>query len=104
MWPLGTIDALILAPVALLAIAAITLPANRGLRIASVVSLAAVALGYTLLRPSARAALAYHENTGGTWSKDWLAGVESVLAVTQHLPTVVLLAALLLAVIALRSK
>ena len=104
MWPLGTLDALILAPVAVLAIAAILMPSNRRLRIASVISLAAVALGYTLFRPSPRAALAYHESIGGAWSKEWLAGVESLLAVTRHLPTVVLLAALLLAVIALRSK
>jgi len=104
MWPLGTLDAFILAPVAVLAIVAIFLPANRHLRIASVIALAAVALGYTLFRPSPRAALAYHESIGGTWSKEWLAGVESMLAVTQHLPTIVLLAALLLAVIALRSK
>ena len=104
MWPLGTLDALILAPVAVLAIAAVFLPDSRRLRVASVLSLAAVALGYTLFRPSPRAALAYHESIGGAWSKDWLAGVESMLAVTRHLPTVVLLAALLLAVIALRSK
>jgi hypothetical protein len=104
MWPLGTLDAFILATVAVLAIASIFLPANRRLRIASIISLAAVALGYTVFRPSARAALAYHESLGGAWSKDWLAGVESMLAVTRHLPTVVLLAALLLAVIALRSK
>jgi len=104
MWPLGTLDALILAPVGVLAIAAILMPANRRLRIASVFSLAAVALGYTLFRPSPRAALAYHESIGGAWPKEWLAGVESVLVVTRHLPTVVLLAALLLAVIALRSK
>jgi hypothetical protein len=104
MWPLATLDALILAPVAILAIAAIVLPANPRLRIASVISLAAVALGYTLFRPSTRAALAYHESIGGAWSKDWLAGVESVLAVTRHLSIVVLFAALLLAVFALRSK
>jgi hypothetical protein len=103
MWPLGTLDALILAPVAALAIAAIFLPANRRLRIASVITLTAVALGYTLFRPP-RAALAYHESVGGAWSKDWLAGVESMLAITQHLSTVVLLAALWLAAIALRSK
>jgi hypothetical protein len=104
MWPLGIVDAFILAPVAVLAIAAIALPANRRLRIASVISLAAVALGYTVFRPSARAALAYHESIGGVWSKEWLAGAESMLAVTRHLPTIVLLAALLLSAIALRSK
>jgi hypothetical protein len=101
---LGTTDALILAPVALLAIAAIARPANRRLRIASGISLALVALGYTVLRPSARAARTYHEGSGGVWSEEWLAGVESMLAVTRHVPTVVLLAALLLAAIALRSK
>ena len=104
MWPLGTLDALILLPTAALAVAAIAWPSNRRLRIASVLALAAVAFGYTVLRPSPRAALAYHESIGGIWSKEWLAGVESVLAVTRHLPTVVLIAALLLAVIALRSK
>jgi hypothetical protein len=104
MWPLGTVDAFILAPVAALAIAAMALPANRRLRVAAIISLAAVALGYTFFGPSARTALAYHESVGGSWSKEWLAGVESMLAVSRHLPTVVLLAALLLAAIALRSK
>lgn len=104
MWPLGIVDIFILAPVVVLAIAAAASPANRRLRIASVISLAAVALGYTAFRPSVRAALAYHQSIGGAWSKDWLAGAESMLAVSRHLPTVVLLAALLLAVIALRSK
>ena len=104
MWPLGTLDALILLPAIALAVAAIALPFNRRLRIASVLALAVVAIGYTAFRPTARSALAYHESVGGAWSKDWLAGVESILAVTRHLPTVVLVAALLLAVIALRSK
>ena len=104
MWPFGTLDALILLPTSALAVAAIALPSNRRLRIVSVLALAAVAFGYTIFRPSSRAALAYHESLGGAWSKDWLAGVESVLAVTRHLLTVVLVAALLLAVIALRSK
>lgn len=104
MWPLGTLDALVLLPTAALAVAAIALPSNRRLRIVSVLALATVAFGYTIFRPSPRAALAHHESLGGVWSKDWVAGVESVLAVTRHFPTVVLLAALLLAVIALRSK
>ena len=104
MWPLATLDVFILGSAAALAVAAILVPASRRLRIAAVLSLAAVALGYTLLRPSPRAALAYHQSTGGVWSQEWLAGVESMVAVGRHLPTVVLLAALLLAVIALRSK
>ena len=104
MSALGPTDALILVPVAVLAIAAVTRPANRRLRIASVISLALVALGYTMLRPTARAARAHYESSGGVWSEEWLAGVQSILAVTRHMPTVVLFAALLLAVIALRSK
>lgn len=104
MWPLGTLDALILFPTAALAVSAIALPSHRRLRIVSILVLAAVAFGYTVFGPSPRAALAYHESLGGTWSKEWLAGVESILAVTRHLPTVVLVAAVLLAAIALRSK
>src|SRR5690606_19324643 len=104
MSALSTTDALVLVPVAVLAIAAIAQPANRRLRIASVTSLVLVALCYTVLRPSARAARTYYESSGGVWSEQWLAGVQSMLAVTRHMPTVVLLAALLLAVIALRSR
>jgi hypothetical protein len=104
MWPLGVIDLFILAPAAALALAAIFRPSNRRLRIAATIALAAVAFGYTAFRPSPRAALAYHESLGGAWSKDWVAGAESVLAVSRHFPTVVLAAALLLAIIALRSR
>ena len=114
MWPLGTVDALILVPVTALAIAAIIFASNRLLRVTSVIArllrvtsviaLIAVAFGYTVFRPSARAALAYHKSSGGVWSKEWLEGVESMLAVSRHLPVVVLVAALLLGIVALRSK
>ena len=66
--------------------------------------LSAVAGAYTILRPGIRTALAYHEKLGGTWSEDWLAGVTSYLAVTRHFSTVVFVAALLLAAIAIRSR
>ncbi len=104
MWQFGALDALVLLPAAAVALVAIALPSDRRLRIVSVLALAAVALGYTLFRPGTRAALTYHESIGGAWSKDWLAGAEAMLAVIGHLPMVVLVAALLLAAIALRSK
>ena len=87
-----------------LAIAAIVAPARARLRLCAVVVLAGIAAFCTLLRPGPRAALAYHESHGGSRSEDWLAGVQSYLHVTQHFSTVVLVAALLLAIIALRSN
>jgi hypothetical protein len=101
---LGLTDFLIFGAVLVLTIFALAIPKSRYLRISAIFSLAAVATGYTLMRPGVRAALNYHQHMGGTWSKEWLAGVESLLAVTQHFSTIVLVAALLLAVIALRSK
>lgn len=104
MWPLGLLDLLILAPVAVLAALAIWRPTNRKLLISAVAAVATVAVGYTLFRPSARAAAAYHESQGGAVSQAFLDGVVSMLAVSRHIPTVVLVAALTLEVLALRSK
>ena len=104
MWPLDTTDLIIFGIAATLTIAAILLPSNRRVHIAAVLSLAAIALGYTILRPGARAALAHYKQQGGINTAEWLAGVTSLLEVTRHFSTVVVVAALLLALLALRSK
>ena len=104
MSSLGVLDAIVLVPTAILAIAAIALPRKRALHMVSVIALGLVVTGYTVFRPNGRAALAYYESMGGSWSQEWLAGVQSLLAVTRYFPWIVAGAALLLAVIAWRSR
>jgi|SRR5438093_11969075 len=101
---MGPIDYLIFCLALALAATAIIAPTRRRVRVAAILVLSAVAGAYTILRPGIRTALAYHEKLGGTWSEDWLAGVTSYLAVTRHFSTVVFVAALLLAAIAIRSR
>ena|SRR6266496_2808481 len=101
---MGPVDYIICCIAFALAAAAIVAPSRGRLRVAAILVLTAVATAYTILRPGVRTALAYREKLGGAWSEDWMAGVTSYLAVTRHFSTVVLAAALLLAVVALRSR
>ncbi len=98
------LDYVILGSVSALAVGSLVFPSKRRLRVVSIFAMALLATFYTVLRPGARAALAYHQSKGGVWSEEWLAGVESYLAVTRHDSAATLLLMLLLTIMALRSK
>jgi len=99
-----TIDIAIFVVASVLAIASIARPASRRLRIASVLVLVGVIAIYVIFRPGGRAAVVYHVEHGGVVSEEFLAGLRAFEAVTWQFSVYVLVAAILLAVIALRQK
>jgi hypothetical protein len=98
------IDIAIFSVAGALALASIVRPANRPLRIASVLVLVAVMAIYVMFRPGARAAVVYYEQHGGVLSEAFHHGIASLQAVTWPFSVYVLVAAILLAAIALRNK